>query len=78
MKKVENIIREISRNWSDLNKVEIDLKVSRDLLRKSDMNSNTWELYDMIVVQLDMLNSPDYKDFDGRVFTSIINIISKG
>jgi len=41
------------------------------------MDSNTWKLYDTIVVQLDMLSSPDYGDFDGRVFTSIVNNISK-
>jgi len=41
------------------------------------MDFNTWKLYDTIVIQLDMLNSPDYGDFDGGVFTAIVNDISK-
>jgi len=67
------IIREITRDWGDINKVENKLKESRDRLRKLDMNIDMWELYDMITIQLDMLDSPDYGDFDGRVFISILN-----
>lgn len=71
MEEIKIILARITKDWSDLCKVESDLRIIKNMLRES--NDIDFDMYDDVVIQLDLLNSPDYGDFDGRVFRAHVH-----
>lgn len=72
-KEVLETLTGITKDWSDLDKVENDLKIIKSSMRGMVLTEEMWNLYDNVVSQLDLLNSPEYGDFDGRIFRFIFN-----
>jgi len=77
MRRVIETLRRITKGENSLDEIEQDLRAIRSHLRSINMNEVEWTLYDMIVIQLDLLDSPDFGNFNHTVFDSIVCELDK-